>query len=68
MPAPASPDPAVLTPGEVMTLFRIGRTTLHEWRTQGRLQGVRAHARAHWRYPVAQPAIRDALAAAGGVR
>lgn len=53
----------LLRPGEVMDLLRITRTTLHEWRTQGRLQAVRPHATAHWRYPADQPALVAALEA-----
>jgi predicted site-specific integrase-resolvase len=44
-----------------MDLLRITRTTLHEWRTQGRLQAVRAHPTAHWKYPADQPALAAAL-------
>lgn len=54
-------DTYLMRPGEVMDLLRITRTTLHEWRTQGRLQGVRPHDRAHWKYPADQPVLQAAL-------
>ena len=51
-------------------LLRIGRTTLHEWRNQGRLRAVQHRpagpGAAHggpWYYPADQPLITAALAA-----
>lgn len=58
----------LMRPGEVMDLLRITRTTLHEWRVAGRLEGVRAHERAHWKYPASQPILQEALSAVGGRR
>lgn len=59
------PPQYLLTGTEVRDLLRIGKTTLREWRLAGRIQGHRAHDRAHWRYPADQNVIRDALAAVG---
>ena len=59
---PAMPDDTYLMkPGEVMDLLRIGRTTLHEWRTAGDLQAIRHKPKGPWYYPAAQPVLRAAL-------
>jgi len=67
-PPTPTPTPELLKPAEVMTLLRIGRTTLHEWRTKGILTATRPHARGWWLYPANQPVICAAQAAAGGPR
>lgn len=53
---------------EVRDLLHIGRSTLHDWREAGRLQGIRHHARGPWYYPANQPAIQQALRTVGSLR
>jgi hypothetical protein len=65
----------LLTPREVMDLLRIGRTTLHEWRNRGRVEGIQ-HTPAYpgrlhggpWYYPASQPLIKAALDAVKAAR
>lgn len=57
----APTEPAELRPQEVQRLLGIGRTTLHDYEAGGRLRSRRTLG-GHRRYPVDQPAIRDALA------
>lgn len=58
----------LMKPGEVIDLLRIGRTTLHEWRTAGDLEAVRHSPRGPWYYPASQPRIQAALAAVRAAR
>jgi predicted site-specific integrase-resolvase len=55
-------DSPFMTLREVCDLLHIGKTTLASWRDKGI---VEAHPlpSGGWRYPAAQPVIRDALAA-----
>jgi predicted site-specific integrase-resolvase len=65
----AMPDETYLMkPSEVLDLLRIGRTTLHEWRTRGDLEAIRHHAKGPWYYPATQPVIRAALDAVRAAR
>ena len=63
---PTMPDTYLMKPGEVMDLLRCGRTTLHEWRTQGRLEAIRHTPKGPWHYPASQPILRAALDAVRG--
>jgi hypothetical protein len=54
--------------GEVRDLLHIGRTTLHDWRTEGLIRGVRHTPRGPWYYPANQPVIEAALRAVGSIR
>jgi predicted site-specific integrase-resolvase len=66
---PPTPNESYLMkPGEVMDLLRIGRTTLHEWRTRGDLDAIRHTPKGPWRYPASQGVIQAALAAVRGLR
>lgn len=63
--APAGPAGTARTelrPVEVQRLLGIGRTTLHDYETAGRLRSRRTLG-GHRRYPVDQPAIQAAQAA-----
>lgn len=53
---------------EVRDLLHIGRTTLHDWREAGRLQGLRHTPNGPWYYPANQPIIVAALRAVGSLR
>lgn len=60
----------LMKPREVMDLLRIGRTTLHEWRSKGHLEAVQhtpaGRERQHggpWYYPASQPVLKAALKA-----
>lgn len=61
--------PAVreLRPVEVQRLLGCGRTTLHDYETQGRLVARRTLG-GHRRYPLDQPALQQALAAQAGAQ
>lgn len=60
------PDPVrELRPAEVQRLLGVGRTTLHEYESTGRLRARRTLG-GHRRYPADQPALRELLAAPGG--
>jgi predicted site-specific integrase-resolvase len=58
----------LLTSREVQDLLRIHRSTLHDWRSDGRLQGVQLFEDGPWRYPAHQGVIARALAAVRGAR
>ena len=53
---------------EVRDLLHIGRTTLWEWRRDGRIDAMRHHGKGHWMYPANQPVIETALRAVGSIR
>lgn len=62
------PDPVrELRPAEVQRLLGIGRTTLHDYETTGRLKARRLPS-GHRRYPADQPALRELLAAPEGAQ
>jgi hypothetical protein len=63
-----TPETHLLKAREVQDLCRIGRTTLHEWRTQGRLYGIQHRTRGPWYYPASQPLLQAALDAVRGTR
>lgn len=65
---PTMPDTYLMKTGEVMDLLNCGRTTLHEWRNQGRIEGVRHTPKGPWYYPATQPMIRAALDAVRAAR
>jgi len=50
----------LLRPQEVQKLLGVGRTTLHDYESSGRLTAERTLG-GHRRYPADQPALRDAL-------
>lgn len=63
MPGHPAP-PRALRPVEVQTLLRVGRTTVHDLATAGRLHVVGRTPGGHRRYSADSPAIVEALAAA----
>jgi len=65
---PPTPETHLMKPGEVRDLLRIGRTTLHEWRTRGELQAIQHRPKGPWYYPASQPRIQAALDAVRGTR
>ena len=52
--------PKLLRPAQVQAILRCGRSTLHDYANQGRLEFVRTLG-GHRRYPADQPAIIAAL-------
>jgi hypothetical protein len=58
----------LLKTGEVRDLLHIGRTTLWEWRRDGRICGIQHHPKGPWYYPADQPVIEAALRAVGSIR
>jgi hypothetical protein len=58
----------LLKTGEVRDLLHIGRTTLWEWRRDGRIRGIQHHPKGPWYYPADQPVIEAALRAVGSIR
>jgi hypothetical protein len=54
--------------GEVRDLLHIGRTTLHDWRTSGRITAIRHTPGGPFYYPANQDVIVAALRAVGSIR